>query len=162
MKKDKPSYGKRHGALLTGAILAVIGLFIFGYGEGWGADWKFYAVGPGDSQWYYDSQSIRQVSEDTVRVWSKSATSEERLRQEAKFKIRSIKDIYGLYEFNCNTKKVRLLSCIMYDKIGSVFFSTSNPGPWGPLQEIDDVLLNIVCRSIYERDRVLKGEEKGE
>jgi hypothetical protein len=113
-------------------------------------DWKFYTVGPGGGQWYYNTQSIRQVSEDTVRVWIKL----EHLKQEAKFKIRSTTDTLAiaLHEFNCNTKQVRQLSCTMYDKNGTVFFSTSNPGPWGPLQEIDDVLFNIVCSSIYERE----------
>jgi hypothetical protein len=128
---------------------------------GWGADWKFYTSHLGEP-WYYDSQSIRQVSEDTVRVWTKSTASKERLGEEAKFKIRSIKVVFGLYEFTCSTKKVRLLSLIMYDKNGSILFSTSNPGPWGPPNELDDMLINIVCRPIYELDRGLKEEEKRE
>jgi hypothetical protein len=149
------------------AFASLAMLVIFFSSTGWGADWKFYTSHMGDPC-YYDSQSIRQVSEDIVRVWTKTTAGEETLKRDAEIKMRfnkryrPITDTLALYEFNCNTKEVRLLTLTMYDKIGVVLFSSSNPGPWGPLNELDDVLLNIVCRPIYELDRVLKEEEKRE
>ena len=67
--------------LLFGGLGAtlVIGLAIFGYTEGWGADWKYYAT-DGENVFYYDKDSITSPTKESFRVWVRIIESEELIK----------------------------------------------------------------------------------
>lgn len=58
-------------------MLAVIGLFIFGYVEVWGADWKLYG-----KDGYYDAASITRQPDGSIRVWTKWVLHGEKMSSE--------------------------------------------------------------------------------
>lgn len=81
MKKDRSKCGKGHGKSFI--ILVAMGLFIFGYGKGWGADWKRYMADDLGS-WFYDAETISHPSKDTVRVWNKTDYTDKGVIRRAK------------------------------------------------------------------------------
>jgi hypothetical protein len=52
-------------------MIVVIDLFIFGYAEVWGADWKLYMKND-FGNWFYDAETLSRPPKDTVRVWGKT------------------------------------------------------------------------------------------
>lgn len=53
-----------------GIILAIIGLFICGYAEVWGANWE-YCGHTSDEVYFYDRDSMSYPTKDLTRVWIK-------------------------------------------------------------------------------------------
>jgi len=105
--------------LLLGVIL--IGLFIFGYADVWGEDWKFY--GGNDDYWgYYDAQSITRPSKNIIRVWEKWVYKVER-RQ-------GVCQSVFLTEIDCVNKKNRGLSSVDYSIEDKLLGGFSTPTEW--------------------------------
>jgi hypothetical protein len=140
------------------SFLLLIGLFC-AYGNVEGADWKFYAVkAEGDIKYYYDQESIRRTSKNTVNVSVKRVfINPKKLikkRKELGLTTKGYKNIdfsLTLKEINCHNKMHRSLSFVDVDRKGNVLNSgIINPGASqfmfiSPAMVIDE-LRKIVCR----------------
>jgi hypothetical protein len=60
-----------------GAILFIIGLFIFGYAEVGGADWVFLAAESDGTLWWFDSQGVTVHPNKVIRLWVKKVKDKE-------------------------------------------------------------------------------------
>jgi hypothetical protein len=110
-----------------GVIL--IGFFIFGYAEVWGADWKPYGRSD-DYLGYYDAQRITRPSKNIVRVWLRwDWTEKSVLRFVGKFgrEYENLSHSIMLNEINCAEKKIRTMSSHSYDNKGGAIDSLSDP-----------------------------------
>src|SRR5512139_1704923 len=54
-----------------------IGLFIFGYTEVVGADWKYFASGVDGTFWWYDAQGVTYHPNMIIQIWVKRCKADE-------------------------------------------------------------------------------------
>jgi len=144
-----------------GVIL--VGLVIFGYVEVWGADWKFYDTSADRSIiYYYDEDSLKNISENIVRVHTKmvlSPKSRDSVIQKRKKGGLSTKGyeyleyIILLNEINCANKLFQIISVTEYSKNGEVLNFETFSENWSPiLQESVGVsLYKAICRQVIEQ-----------
>ena len=101
-------------------VISVFLLLVFGYAEGWGADWKGYAEI--DAMFvYYDAKGITRPSKDVVRVWEKRIYKEKGIIEMVeKFgkEYETLTYSLGLSKYHCAEKKMRTLSFIHYSTDG--------------------------------------------
>jgi len=138
-----------------GVIFVVIGVIIFLCClEGWGADWTVYQRHD-DTWFYYDSQSIKKVSDGVLRVWQK------KVDVSVHPKPPEVKDQNGLSptmswdytltltEVDCVQGKIRALSFTKYDMGGSVVSAHESPdAPWYFIvpESVNETLFKTVCQ----------------
>src|SRR5512139_2999628 len=92
--------------------ILLIGLFIFGYAEGWGVDWENYLENERifccydkDSLIHYDGESLSQPSKNIIKVWVKFeytdiGLTDPVLVKKFKKKINELDNSKSLYEIN--------------------------------------------------------------
>jgi hypothetical protein len=136
-------------ALITLAISAFI-VFLFSM-EGWGTDWKYYG-GSEFGEYYYDTESMKRLPNNIVRVWTKEISSQKsvtdmvgRLGEEYK----DLGHINTLTEVDCIAKKCRFLVIVYYSKSNSRIDSFDSPGDEWKFMVPDSMLeylLKAVCK----------------
>jgi len=62
-------------SVMLGVIL--VGLFILGNAEVWGADWKYFSAGDDGVFYWYDAQGVAYQPNRIVRVWIKKVKADE-------------------------------------------------------------------------------------
>lgn len=126
-------------------IFVAIGVFIFGYGKGWGADWKLY-----DENRFYDTGSITWSSTNTVKVWTKTFYGDEEvLDVVARFgpSFKGLSYCIALVELNCKTKESRDLEEMYYSKEGKPLERFLDR-PWDPIipESAGEALSEAICK----------------
>jgi len=132
-------------------LLAILYLLFSSAVEAWTAEWEFCAKS-GWGYYYYDPQSIKRVSKDTIQVWEKAVYTEKGVQDMVKDlgpKYIELSYTLQLCEFNCSEKKSRILSATFYNNEGGIIGSFSYPTTWEFVvpESVDEHLFNIVCGS---------------
>ena len=112
----------------SGLVLAVIGFIFFCFTEGWGAEWKLYAMTV-EGSWFYDVTGTTLPSKDIVRVPVKAIYTDigkMSFAKELEEKFRTVSFALLLCEIHCVDKKVRVLSRFIYSTNGDILNSFSN------------------------------------
>jgi hypothetical protein len=102
----------------------IIALGIFSNTGIYGADWKFLETNF-QGEFFYDSENITRTSEHIIEVWLKIVYSDKFKKQED---LSDLSQTVGLWEINCQDKKMCLLSTSHYSKEGEI----SAPQIWLP------------------------------
>jgi hypothetical protein len=131
-----------------GVIL--IGLFIFGYAEVRGEDWKEFARNE-RTFCYYDAESISQPSKNIIKVGVKFEYTKIGIAEFVKTfgdKFNKLDNSKSLYEVNCVEKKYRILELVFYSKDGIVLDTISYPSEWtyNTRESVSDALDIKVCK----------------
>ena len=134
-------------------VSAVIGFAIFGYAEGWGADWKLFAE-TDLYECFYDAGDTAPSSENIVDVWTKLEYTRKGVNGiVAKFGKHYADLSYSLelWEINCAEKKDRILSITEYSAEGKILYADSAEEKlpaWKiiPRQSVDESLYRTVCK----------------
>ena len=135
-----------------GVILAVIGsLILFGYAQGWGADWKLYSQTP-EALYYFDVGSVNSSHENTISVQVKLDLTDkgvvEMIEQFGK-DYQNISHELHHYEIDCADKKFRVSSVTRYSKNGRILLRVSrDESQWMPIppDSTSESLSNMVCK----------------
>jgi hypothetical protein len=135
----------------SGVIL--IGLFIFGYAEVWGADWKLYAK-TDLHECFYNAENMIRSSQDIVEVWTKLEYTERGIIETVKKFGKHYENLsysLELWEINYAEKKHRLLSITLYSVEGNILYTNqagSRPPPWKIIsrESIEESLYKAVCK----------------
>jgi len=139
-------------SLLGKLGVILIGLVIFGYAEGWGADWKYISENNLGMD-FYDVGSISYPSDNIVRVWVKTIWKPQGISGMVKDLGKSYENVEfskGLREYDCREKKGRTLSMIDISKDGSVIANYTVPDPllrWSFVSpdSVDETSFKVVC-----------------
>ncbi len=131
-----------------GVIL--LGLFIFGYAEAWGADWALLEKIDA-TKFYYDEKDVTHSPQKIVAVWIRQVYSERdksilgnlvgRRYENLSYSINSL-------EFVCGAKLTRFLSMTYYSDNGDLLNLEDPPDKWEsiPPNSMFDALYKIVCK----------------
>jgi len=137
------SFSVRPGVIL-------VGLFIFGCAEAWGANWILYNFNDLNIR-YYDAETITRPSKDIVRVWVKwEYTYKGRIEIVKRLgeKYENIDFTVALEEINCSDRTKQNLSLDDYSKDGKTIFSTSGAYGWNYIVSGSpaETLYRAVCK----------------
>jgi hypothetical protein len=113
-------------SIKLGVIL--IGFAIFGCGEVWGLDWKYYGTNE-DGSYFYDTESMAWSSKNLIEVWVQSAYSEKGISHWVREGGKGFQDLdfsLILLELNCAERSARYLQIVFYSKNGKVFYPIDN------------------------------------
>ncbi len=109
-----------------GVIL--IALFILGYAEAWGEDWKYFAVGSDGVFYWYDAQGVTYQPNKVIQVWIKKVKAEEimeKVKNGAKITVSELEQMTSeknyernLVEIDCVENTFTILQKFNYDSRG--------------------------------------------
>jgi hypothetical protein len=123
----------------------IIALGILSYTAGYAADWRFLQTNV-EGDFFYDTENITRSAANTVGVWLKIVYSEKFKEKEG---LGHLNQTIGLWEINCEDKKMCLLSTSHYSKEGEI----STPQVWLPPEwksiapgTIMDTLYKELCK----------------
>ena len=119
----------------------IIALGIFSYTGVYGADWKFLRANV-EGEFFYDSENITRSAANIVGVWLKIVYSEKFKGQED---LTHLSQTVGLWEIDCQDKKICLLSTSHYSKEGEI----SAPQVWLP-PEWKSISPNTIMDTLYK------------
>ncbi len=110
MEKGEAIMAGKGLSVLCGFIVAII--FFTGFPNvAGGSDWVYYGTGSPGDKYFYDKASIRNVSKNVIRVWTKVVYSDEgRTRKISDYK----KDGYSTTGFErlSETQNLWLINCV--------------------------------------------------
>ncbi len=133
-----------------GFVLAVTGFIFFCFTEGWGEEWKLYAMTIYAS-YFYDISHLDHPSKDVVQVWTKRVyTDQGRIGFVAKFGVEYTALAYSLVlgEIHCVDKKSRALSTAHYSGNGEALSLPKLDSTWDSIapNSPTDGLRKEVCK----------------
>ena len=142
-----------------GIILGIIGLFIFGYAEVWGADWKYFSSTDLYKCFYYAESMTRYTdimgggSRNIVRVWIKLEYTEKGIDGMVKKFGKEYENLsysLQLWEIHCSLKKQQILSIKEYSVEGNVLNTkpTKSLSKWKSIsrESVGESLYKAVCK----------------
>ncbi len=139
-------------------VLAFISISIGINAVAEGAEWMPYYDNQSVVR-YYDTQSIKDISKDIWRVWTKDVlkTQEQKdLVIENRFYYKQSIKGYEDYsyqqhflEINCSTDEIRMVSSVDYNKDDNILATSDSATEWRRVvpESIIEKLFNIVCKS---------------
>lgn len=119
----------------------IITFGIFSYTVIYGAAWKFLQTNS-QGEFFYDSENITRSKGNIVGVWLKIVYSKEFKEKEG---LNDLNQTVGLWEINCQDKKVSLLSTSHYSEEGEI----SAPQVWLP-PEWKSIAPNTIMDTLYK------------
>ncbi len=122
-------------------FLFIITFGIFSYTVIYGAAWKFLQTNS-QGEFFYDPENITRSKGNIVGVWLKIVYSKEFKEKEG---LDDLNQTVGLWEINCQDKKVCLLSTSHYSKEGEI----SAPQVWLP-PEWKSIAPNTIMDTLYK------------
>jgi hypothetical protein len=139
-----------------GVIL--IGLFTFGYAEGWGEDWKYFGAGGDGIFWWYDTQRVTYHPNRMINVWVKKVRADDiidRVKSGGKLTLSELEQMTSeknyervLMEIDCVEKTVNFLQKLNYDSKGVLKSGESQLGSKKsiPTDSVAERLYKAVCQ----------------
>ena len=125
-------------SLLSKLAVLFIGLMILGYGEVWGADWKYFSEGGDGIFYWYDAQGVTHQSNRIIQVWIKKVKADEimnMVKGGAKITASELEQMTlernyerSLIEIDCVEKTFNHLQKLNYDSKGVLKSGESKPG----------------------------------
>ena len=139
-----PSASRKEGhtlrlILLFGPIMITLG--ILNHTGACGADWKFLRTDL-QGEFFYDKGNITRPSKNTVGVWLKIVYSERFKKGED---LDPLSQSVGLWEIDCQDKKICLLSTSHYSEGSEI----SAPQIWLP-PDWKSITPNTVLEALYK------------
>ncbi len=125
--------------LVLGSIIIALGMF--NHIRVHGADWKFLRADV-QGEFFYDLGNITHPAKNTVGVWLKIVYSEKYKNEED---LDHLNQTVGLWEIDCQDKKMCLLSTSHYSEKGEI----SAPQIWLP-PEWKSITPNTVMDALYK------------
>lgn len=119
----------------------IITFGIFSYTVIYGAAWMFLQTNS-QGEFFYDSENITRSKGNIVGVWLKIVYSKEFKEKEG---LDDLNQTVGLWEINCQDKKVSLLSTSHYSEEGEI----SAPQVWLP-PEWKSIAPNTIMDTLYK------------
>lgn len=106
--------------------------------------------------YYYDAESIKKTSSSEINLWTKQIYNDAGRRDYIQKRrdsgstidgYQNLKEVKGLFDLNCEERKIRNLIIEEYTKRGNLLYSFETVHPWGNIASgsIGEVLLNAVC-----------------
>lgn len=136
-------------------IICLVIFFLFA-NQAWAAGWKLFASS-GDSDMYYDENSVKKVNKNIVRVLTKKTYSEKgKLKEYSSLKKHGkapgnpyiLSHELILIEIDCVSEKVNISSDKICDKRGHVVtLAPQSYEKWNDIvrKSNDEKLKNVVC-----------------
>jgi hypothetical protein len=109
-------------------MLAMIGFFIFAYGDAWGLDWKYYGTND-EGSYYYETETMSRLSPNIVRVCIQSIYTERGVSHWVREGGKAFENLdfsLILSEYNCADRSIRHLRIRFYSKDRKVFHPIKN------------------------------------
>ena len=142
-------------------LIGIWSLFIYGFNEAEGAEWKLFQATSTGNIYYYDSTNIKRFTNNFLWVWVRIietvGLSKEDLKglkdpERAvdvieKAQKKSTGEWKQLFEINCSEGMVRVLSATLYNNHGSMKDEYKIPSEWVhiPPDSVTNYLSKIVC-----------------
>ena len=131
-------------------LVLLIGLFIFGYAEVWGEDWKLFKK-TDDAKFYYDKKDITHSPQKIVNVWIRQVYTKRGKTDMIKLvgpRYENLSYSINSLEFRCGPKMIRFLSMTYYSKKGDILDLENPPDKWEsiPPNSMFDALYKKVCK----------------
>ena len=127
----------------------LVGFFLLGYSETWGADWKYYGQ-TRTASYFGDVESIIR-QKNIGRVWVKAVYSEEGKLEEGRKlggKYWNLTDSIALPGIDCKNKRHRVLALIVYSLKGKAVISDIRERELGLIapESIFENLYKTLCK----------------
>jgi len=135
-----------------------VGLFISGYAEVWGADWKYFSSGADGTFYWYDAQGITYQTNKIIQVWIKKVKANEIMelvKNDARITPYELEQMTkdrdyerSLIEIDCVEKTFNHLQKLNYDSKGVLKSGESKLGAKKRIQKNSNAekLYKIVCK----------------
>lgn len=137
-------------------MLSAIGLIILLCSDGWGRDWKPYQATKNGDIYYFDPESIENLTKDVVRVWVKTEKTEfiggnlkkhvDEVTSGGKDKVTG--EIIQLIDINCSIKTFRVINLAVYDRNREIKEYYNDPSEWNGIapESVVNYLSKEVCK----------------
>ncbi len=142
-------------------LIGVSVLLVYGFNKAEAAEWELFQATSAGNIYYYDGTSVERPSNDIFRVWVRivetkgfSKADLEKLKDPKKgievakkAQKTSTGEWKQLFEINCSTRMVRVLSATSYDKNGNAKEKYELPSEWAhiPDNSVTNYLAKILC-----------------
>ncbi len=142
-------------------LIGTCSLLMYGFNKAEGAEWELFQVTSAGNIYYYDATRVERFPNDILRVWVKivettgfSKADLEKLKDPEKgievakkAQKKSTAEWRQLFEINCSTRMVRVLSATLYDMNGNVKENYELPSEWAHIAEnsVTNYLAKILC-----------------
>ena len=142
-------------------LIGIWSVLIYGFNKAEGAEWELFQATSAGNIYYYDATSIERFPNDTLRVWVRilettgfSKADLEKLKDPKKgievakeAQKRSTGEWKQLFEINCSSRMVRVLSATLYDMNGNAKEDYELPSEWAHIAEnsVTNYLDKILC-----------------
>ena len=142
-------------------LIGIWSLFIYGFNNAEGAEWKLFQTSSVGNIYYYDPTSVKRYSNDILWVWVRiietTGFSKKDLEQlkDSKKAIEVIKKAQEkstgewkqVFEINCSARMFRVLSATLYDTNGNIKEDYEIPSEWVhiPQNSVTNYLTKILC-----------------
>lgn len=102
--------------------------------------WKYYATGDDRTKHYYDPESVAYISDNIVRVWEKTTTSES--------STSLTKELKTFREIDCSRRRYRILEMHVEFRDGSEKEQSFSNPKWMDIAQNtwSDILYGILCK----------------
>ncbi len=143
------------------SLIGIYSLFIFGFHEAAGAEWKLFQASPTGNIYYYDPTDVKRFTQTFLWVWVRiietAGLSKEDLKgledpERAvhvieKAQEKSTGEWRQLFEINCSEGMVRVLSATLYHRDGSIKEEYKLPSEWAhiPPGSVTKKKRKIIC-----------------
>ena len=139
-------------------VILVAGLVIFGYAEGWGADWQYFSSSADGIIYWYDAEGITYYPNRVIQVWIKKVKADEimnMLKSDVKITGSELEQMTSgrnyersLIEIDCVGKTFNRLQRLIYDSKGVLNSGESEPGAKKKIRKNSNAekLYKIVCK----------------
>ena len=145
-------------SLVRLGVILVAGLVIFGYAEGWAADWQYFSSGADGIIYWYDAEGITYYPNRVTQVWIKKIKADEimnMLKSDVKITGSELEQMTSgrnyersLIEIDCVGKTFNRLQRLIYDSKGVLNSGESEPGAKKKIRNNSNAekLYKIVCK----------------
>ena len=142
-------------------LIGVWSLLIYGFNRAEGAQWELFQATSAGNIYYYDGTSVERFSNHILQVWVRiiettgfSTADLKKLKDPKKAtevvkeaQKKSMGEWKQLFEINCSTRMVRVLSATLYDMNGKVKENYELPSEWTHIAQnsVTNYLAEILC-----------------
>ncbi len=128
-------------------------LFICGYGEVSGTDWKYFAENE-LGKYFYDAENVKHLSNNIISVWVKEISSSKSVTDAVNrfgTKYSNLSHMNILWEIDCTGARSRVLEVLYYSKPETLISHTrTNPdsgrAEWNSI--IPDSMIEILSKAV--------------
>ena len=154
--KGEKMRGKQMRSVSRELGIFVIGFFIFGCADVWGADWRYFSTAHEGMLYWYDAQGVTYEPNKVIHVWIRKVRPDEgRIKGEGKITASELEQLtsrtsyeQSLIEIDCTEKSFNVLQRLIYDSEGVLRSGESKPGGRKRIQKNSNAekLYKAVCK----------------